>query len=131
MDKNEIGKVILRAVLGLTIFIHGFSKFQGGISNTVGYFDSLGIPGFMAYVIAVVELLGGIALILGLGTRIVTLLSSLIMIGAIFTAKLSVGFLGNGQMAGYELELVLLAVSIYFVLAEKSKISFDQKFFQS
>lgn len=131
MDKNEIGKVILRAVLGLTIFIHGLSKFQGGISNTVGYFDSLGIPGFMAYVIAVVELLGGIALILGLGTRIVTLLSSLIMIGAIFTAKLSVGFLGNGQMAGYELELVLLAVSIYFVLAEKSKVSLDQKFFQS
>lgn len=131
MNKNEIGKVILRALLGLTFFIHGLSKFQGGISNTVGYFDNLGIPGFMAYVIAVVELLGGIALILGLGTRIVTLLFALIMIGAIFTAKLSVGFLGNGQMAGYELELVLLAVSIYFFFAEKSKISLDQKFFQS
>jgi putative oxidoreductase len=131
MNKNEIGKVILRAVLGLTFFIHGLSKFQGGISNTVGFFDSLGIPGFMAYVVAVVELLGGIVLILGLGTRIVALLFALIMIGAIFTAKLSVGFLGNGQMAGYELELVLLAVSIYFVFAEKSKISLDQKFFQS
>ena len=131
MRKQEIGKVILRAVVGLLFFIHGLSKFQGGISNTVVFFDSLGIPGFMAYVVAVVELLGGIALFLGLGTRIVTLLFALIMIGAIFTAKLSLGFLGNGQMAGYELDLVLLAVSIYFVFAEKSKISLDHLLFKS
>ncbi|HEY2422269.1 MAG TPA: DoxX family protein [Neobacillus sp.] len=131
MNKSDIGKVILRAVVGLTFFIHGLSKFQGGISNTAGFFESLGIPGFIAYVTAAVELVGGIALILGLGTRIVTSLFALIMIGAIFTAKLSVGFLGNGQMAGFELELVLLAVSIYFVFAEKSKISLDQMFFQS
>lgn len=75
----------LRAVIGITFFIHGLSKFQGGISNTVGFFESLGIPGFLAYVVAVVELLGGIALILGLGTRIVTLLFALILVGV--TAK--------------------------------------------
>jgi putative oxidoreductase len=131
MNKNEIGKVILRVIVGLTFFIHGLSKFQGGISNTVGFFDSLGVPGFMAYAVAVIELVGGIALILGLGTRIVTLLFALIMIGAIFTAKLSLGFLGNGQMAGYELDLVLLAASLYFVFADKSTFSLDQKFFQS
>jgi putative oxidoreductase len=131
MDKNEIGKVILRVVVGLTFFIHGLSKFQGGISNTVGFFDSLGLPGFTAYVVALVELIGGIALILGLGTRIVTLLFALIMLGAIFTAKLSAGFLGNGQMAGYELDLVLLAASIYFVFADGSQLSLDQKFLKS
>jgi putative oxidoreductase len=131
MDKNEIGKVILRVVVGLTFFIHGLSKFQGGISNTVGFFDSLGLPGFTAYVVALVELIGGIALILGLGTRIVTLLFALIMLGAIFTAKLSAGFLGNDQMAGYELDLVLLAASIYFVFADGSQLSLDQKFLKS
>ncbi|MDR7075878.1 putative membrane protein YphA (DoxX/SURF4 family) [Neobacillus niacini] len=131
MNKNEIGKVIVRAVLGLTFFIHGLSKFQGGITNTVGFFDSIGIPGFMAYVVALIELIGGIALIVGLGTRIVSILFALIMAGAIFSAKLSLGFLGNGQMAGYELELILLVISIYFVLADKSQISLDQKIFQS
>lgn len=131
MNSNEIGKIILRAVLGLTFFIHGLSKFQGGITNTVGFFDSLGIPGFMAYVVAVIELIGGIALFLGLGTRIVSLLFALIMIGAIFTVKLSVTFLGNGQMAGYELDLILLAASIYFFFAEKSKLSLDQVFIKS
>ena len=110
MNMNEIGKVILRVVLGLTFFIHGLDKFQGGIANTAGYFDSLGIPGFLAYVVAAIELIGGIALILGIGTRIISILLALIMLGAIFTAKLSLGFLVNGQMAGYELDLALLAM---------------------
>ncbi|RDW20289.1 oxidoreductase [Oceanobacillus arenosus] len=131
MNKNEIGKVILRAMLGLIFFIHGLSKFQGGISNTVGYFDSIGVPGFLAYVVGIVEIVGGIALVLGIGTRIIAILFTLIMAGAILTAKLSAGFLGNGQMAGYELELALLAMSIYFILANKSVISLDQKMFNS
>lgn len=127
MNKNEIGNVILRVMLGLTFFIHGLAKFQGGITNIVGYFDSLGIPGFMAYIIAVIELVGGIAIILGLGTKIVSILFAFIMLGAIFTAKLSLGFIGNGQMAGYELDLLLLAISIYFIFANKSRFSLDQK----
>lgn len=129
MNTNEIGKVILRVVLGLTFFIHGLVKFQGGISNIVGYFDILGIPGFMAYAVAFIELAGGIVLIVGLGTRIVSILFALIMVGAIFTAKLSLGFLGNGEMAGYELDLALLAMSIYFIFANKSQFSLDQKLF--
>lgn len=130
MNKSEIGNVILRVVLGLTFFIHGLTKFQGGITNIVGYFDSLGIPGFMAYVVAVIELVGGIVIILGLGTQIVSILFAFIMVGAIFTAKLSLGFLGNGQMAGYELDLLLLAISIYFIFANKSRFSLDQIIFK-
>lgn len=127
MKTQEIGKLILRVILGLTFFIHGLDKFQGGISNTAGYFDSLGIPGFFAYAVAAIELVGGIALILGIGSRIIGVLFALIMIGAIFTAKLSLGFLGNGQMAGYELDLILLAASLYFVFADQSAFSLDAK----
>ncbi len=131
MNKNEVGKLVLRVVLGLIFFIHGLSKFQGGLTNIEGFFVSIGIPGFMAYIVAVIELVGGIVIILGLGTRIVSILFALIMVGAIFTAKLPVGFLGNGQMAGYELELALLAISIYFIFENKSKFSLDRKFFNN
>ncbi|KZE39035.1 oxidoreductase [Bhargavaea cecembensis] len=127
MNKNDIAKLILRVVLGLTFFIHGLVKFQGGIANTAGYFDSLGIPGFMAYVVATIELLGGLAMIIGIGTKIVGILFAIIMLGAIFIAKLSLGFLGNGQMAGYELDVILLAASVYFVLADRSVLSADYK----
>lgn len=131
MKNKEIGQLILRVILGMTFFIHGLDKFQGGISNTVGFFDSLGIPGFLAYPVAIIELVGGIALVLGIGTKVIGLLFALIMIGAIFTAKLPLGFLGNGQMAGYELDLVLMAMSIYFVFAEKAALSLDNKLFKS
>lgn len=131
MIKNELGSLILRVMFGLTFFIHGLVKFQGGISNLAGFFESLGIPGFMAYVVAIIELVGGVAIIFGLGIRVVSILLALIMVGAIFTVKLSAGFLGNGQSAGYELDLLLLAISMYFIFANKSKYSLDQKFFKS
>ncbi|MFC0273488.1 DoxX family protein [Metabacillus herbersteinensis] len=131
MNKNEVGIVVLRVVLGLIFFVHGLTKFQGGINNTVGFFDSIGIPGFMAYVVALIELIGGIALILGIGTRIVSVLFAVIMLGAIATVKFPVGLLGNGQMAGYELDLALLAMSIYLVFANKSAFSLDNKLFHS
>lgn len=125
MNKNEIGKSLLRIVLGVIFFIHGLAKYQGGIDNTVAFFESIGVPGFMAYIVALIEFIGGIAMILGIGTRIVATLFAFIMIGAIFTAKLHAGFLGNGQTVGYELDLALLAISIYFILSNKSILSLD------
>ncbi|QIZ07685.1 DoxX family protein [Priestia megaterium] len=111
--KNEIGVLILRVTLGALFLIHGIVKFQGGIENIVGWFESIGLPGFMAYGVALFEIIGGIALIIGLATRLVSTLFGLLMIGAILKVKLSVGLLGNGQMAGYELDLAFLAMAVY------------------
>jgi putative oxidoreductase len=130
MNKNlEIGLLISRIILGLSFFIHGLVKFQGGIGNIAGWFDSMGIPGFLAYAVATIELVGGLAMILGLGTRIVAVLFGIIMIAAIFTVKLSAGFLGNGQMVGYELELILLALSALLALSGSRLYSLEQLFF--
>lgn len=126
--KQEVGKVILRVVLGLTFLIHGLVKFQGGLSNTAAWFDMIGLPGFLAYIVAVVEVIGGIALILGLGTKIVSVLIAILLVGAIFTAKLQGGFLGDGAGAGYELDLALFAMAVYLILADTSKFSLDAKF---
>lgn len=127
MNNRKMGEVILRVVLGFIFLVHGIDKFQGGITNIAGYFESLGIPGFMAFIVAVIELAGGLLMIVGFGTRIVAILFAIIMIGAIFTAKLSLGLLGDGQMAGYELDLALLAMSIYFIFVNKTSFSLDEK----
>jgi putative oxidoreductase len=113
MSKNEIGAFVMRVTLGVIFFIHGFVKFQGGIENIVGWFESIGLPGFMAYGVALIEVIGGIALIIGLATRFVSILFALLMIGATLKVKLSLGLLGNGQMAGYELDLALLVITFY------------------
>ncbi|MFG6116115.1 DoxX family protein [Halobacillus sp. MO56] len=126
MNKHEAGASILRVILGVIFFVHGLDKFQAGIGNTVGFFDSIGVPGFLAYVVAAIELVGGIALILGLGTKIVASLFAVIMLGAIFTVKLSAGFLG-----GYELDLALLAMSIYVALSDNTALSLENAMFST
>ncbi|MGR3765686.1 DoxX family protein [Rossellomorea sp. NS-SX7] len=131
MNSQQIGALLLRFVLGLTFFIHGLAKFQGGIENTAGFFESLGLPGYSAYAVALIELIGGIAMILGFGTRVAAALFAIIMIGAIMKVKLASGFLGNGQSAGYELDLALLVMSIYFIFDKTASFSLDSKIFHS
>lgn len=114
--KHETGSLILRLVLGISFLVHGLIKFQSGIDNIAGWFQSIGLPGFAAYAVAIIEVVGGIALIVGIGTRVVSVLFALIMVGAIVTVKLAAGFAGNGQMAGYELDLAFLAMAIYLAL---------------
>ena len=130
MLKNEIGALILRVTLGAIFFIHGFVKFQGGIENTAGWFESLGLPGVLAYGVALFEIIGGILLIIGLATRLVAALFALLMIGATVKVKLALGLLGNGQMAGYELDLAFLAIAIYLAINGSKLLSVGQLIFQ-
>ncbi|RHW40131.1 DoxX family protein [Lysinibacillus yapensis] len=129
MTKQQYMTLLVRVVFGFMFFYHGLVKFTGGISNTVGYFDMLGIPGALAYVVALIELIGGLLLIVGLGTRFIGAIFAIIMIGAIFTAKLPLGLFGDGTYAGYELEVVYLALGIYFMFADRSPLSLDDKLF--
>ncbi|MGG3890750.1 DoxX family protein [Metabacillus fastidiosus] len=129
--KNKVAATILRVFLGITFLIHGLSKFQGGIENTVGFFESLGLPGFTAYMVALIELIGGIAIVLGLGTRVISILFVIILAVAIVKVKLAAGFLGNGQMAGYELDLALMAISIYLAITKRSLLALDNVLFRS
>ncbi|MES1040088.1 DoxX family protein [Peribacillus simplex] len=127
MNKQEIGTFLLRVMLGISFLLHGLSKFQGGLENTSEWFQSIGIPGFMAYVVGVIELFGGIALILGLGTRIISALLVFIMAGAIVYVKFPAGFMGNGEASGYELDLVLMIIAIHLVFNGSRFLSIDSK----
>ncbi len=52
------------------------------------------------------------------------------MIGAILKVNLSVGLLGNGQMAGYELDLAFLAIAVYLAITDSKFLSINQLFSQ-
>lgn len=118
----ELGALLLRVALGLIFVVHGLSKFQGGIDNTAGWFQSIGLPGFAAYLIALIELAGGIALVVGLGTRIVSGLFIAIMLGAIIKVKFAAGFLN-----GFELELALMVMALYLAFNGSKMLSVDSK----
>lgn len=131
MEKRyEWSLLILRVVLGITFLIHGLAKFQGGIENTAGWFESMGLPGFLAYAVALLEVAGGVALAAGLGTKVVSGLLVLLMLGAIAKVKASVGFLGNGQMAGSELDLAFLAIALALFISGSKLYALDQLLFK-
>ncbi|PTM59038.1 DoxX family protein [Desmospora activa] len=120
---SEWGTLILRLALGVLFLVHGWDKFQNGLDGTAGFFVSVGIPGFFATVVAVVELLGGLLMIVGLATRVVAILFAVVMVVAIATVKWGAGFLG-----GYELDLVLLAMSIHLFLVGGGTYALDTLF---
>ncbi len=84
--------LILRISLGVMLLAHGLllKVFTFTVPGTVGYFESLGYPGFFAYLVIAGEILGGIALVLGVWTRTVALLALPIVIGA------TLQHIGNG-----------------------------------
>jgi putative oxidoreductase len=130
MKKFEVSTLILRLVLGVTFFVHGFVKFQGGIENIVGWFDSIGLPGSLAYGVALLEMVGGLALVVGLGSRIVSALFVLMLLGATVKVKLAGGFLGNGQGAGWELDLALLVMALFIAINDSKMFALDKVLFK-
>lgn len=84
---------LLRVSLGVMALAHGLLKvFVFTLPGTVGYFESLGLPGFLAYLTIAAEVGGGIALLLGVYTRWVSLALVPVLLGAAWV------HLGNGWM---------------------------------
>ena len=122
------GLAILRVVVGIVFFMHGFQKlFFMGFGGVAGMMQGLGVPapGLFAVIVTFVELLGGLALILGLFTRVVAILLAVDMLVAILTVHLPNGFftLPNG---GYEFPLVLLAAGVALAIAGPGEAALDR-----
>jgi putative oxidoreductase len=114
---------IARLTLGLVMFPHAAQKTFGwfgghGFSGTYGFFTSLGLPGPLAALAIVTELLASIMLIVGAFTRAGALAIIGIMLGAIALVHAPNGFFMNwtGDQAGEGFELHLLAIGLGLVV---------------
>ena len=98
----DIAALLLRVTMGIGFIAHAYLKYAIFTpAGTVQYFQSLGLPGPLAYVVMAAEFFGGIALILGLWTRWVSLALLPIMLGAIF-AHAGNGFFFTAANGGWE-----------------------------
>lgn len=118
------GPSVLRFVVGVVFLAHGWQKVHMGVHGVAGFLGMLGIPApsLSAVVLIAVELLGGIALILGVGTRWVALLIAFDMVVAILAVHLKNGFF---MPTGYEFALTLLMASISLALTGGGPASVD------
>ncbi len=95
--------LVLRVALGALFLAHSSLKlFVFTPAGTAKFFGSLGLPGEFAYLVIAVEILGGIALILGVWTRYAALAAIPILLGAIFTVHGSAGFFFTNPKGGWE-----------------------------
>jgi putative oxidoreductase len=94
--------LLLRASMGILFLAHaGLKLFVFTMPGTVGFFESIGYPGFMAYIVVAAELLGGAALIVGIQVRLVSVALIPIMIGA-WLVHLPNGWVFSAPNGGWE-----------------------------
>jgi putative oxidoreductase len=95
--------LLLRVTLGGLFLTHlALKLFVFTPGGTAAFFGKVGLPPVLAYVVMSAELLGGIALILGVWTRLAALLLTPILLGAIFTVHGAAGFFFNNANGGWE-----------------------------
>ena len=118
----SIGLAVLRVAVAAVFINHGRQKlFVYGFAGVTGAFTQMGIPfpGIMGPLIGLLEFFGGIALLFGFLTRLVTIGFVLDMLGAILLVQLKRGF------SGYELEFLLLGSSVALFLTGAGGFSID------
>lgn len=100
---KAMGMLLVRLAAGAVFINHGWMKLQN-LSGAEGFFSGLGLPPGAATLVAVIEVVGGIMLALGIAPRIAGLVLGIEMI----VAMLLVG-IPNGS---YELEMMLAAAAL-------------------
>lgn len=129
MDRlAEFAPLVVRVIVGLIMAAHGLQKLLAGPANFGAFLAQLGVPAptLMGYVVTLVELGGGILLIIGLFSRLSALLLTIDLVVAIVLVKVDVGFLSpQGGGAGAELNLALIAGFMVILLAGAGRISLD------
>jgi len=114
--ERSLGLLLLRVGVGLVFFMHGLTKVQN-LPGIMGFFAHLGLPAWVAVAIAWLEVVGGVALVVGVATRLFAFLFGVEMLVAIF-----LGGIGRGWQA-HELEALLMTVSFALVYLGSGRIS--------
>jgi len=117
---NDVVFMGLRSAIGVIFIVHGVSKFNPGFAN---FLPNMGLPPEMQIPIALAELIPGILLIIGVLSRLSSILLSIVMLGAIFHVKGAQSLTGDG---GVELDLILLASILVIMIAGPGRISLSQ-----
>lgn len=108
--------LVLRLTLGITLLAHGLLKLLVfSLPGTVGFFASVGFPGWLAYPVVALEVVGGVLLILGLYVRPVALLAVVVLLGAA-SVHLGNGWVFSNAKGGWEYPVFLALTAVAVAL---------------
>jgi len=120
-----LGAFALRVGLGIMLVAHGLLKvFVFTIPGTIGFFESVGFSGWLAYPTILAEVGGGLLLIVGFQTRLISLASLPLLIGAL-SVHTGNGWVFSNQGGGWEYPLFLVLAAAVQVLIGPGRYALD------
>jgi len=125
---TDYGIALLRVSLGLMFIAHSVvvKYFTFGLAGTAQFFETIGLPGFLAYVVFGMEAVGGILLVLGVRTREVSAALLPILAGALWVHSGN-GWVFSGANGGWEYPLYLVVLSVAQILLGEGAFALSRK----
>ena len=134
MNCPDLGILLVRFGVGLVFLFAGLGKIIG-IDGTIGFFTGLfgaGLAPLLAWIVALTEFTGGLALLLGIMPRTFGVLLSFVMLVALISVQFPamIGLLGEGQafyqaFSKIRLDLLLLLTTLAVALIGPGKYSLE------
>ena len=107
---------VMRVALGLMFLAHGLTKVLVFTpAGTVGFFESIGFPGLLAYPVMAFEVVGGLMLVLGVYTRWVAAVAVVQLLIA-STVHFSNGWSFTNANGGWEYPIYLAVTALVVAL---------------
>jgi putative oxidoreductase len=121
-NTTPYGVLLLRASLGVMFLAHSvvLKALTYGLGGTAKFFESIGLPGPLAYVVFAMEALGGVLLLLGVKTRWVAAALLPILAGAAWTHAGN-GWVFSAPNGGWEYPVFLAIASVVLILIDEKE----------
>jgi len=104
MKSDDLGKLVLRLALGILILLHGIAKVNSGVGGIAGMLSNHGLPGVLAYLVLVGEVVAPVLVIAGLFSRVGAIIIAINMVVAILLVHMG-QLTSMTQTGGWALEL--------------------------
>lgn len=125
---SPLAPLVLRLAIGGIMLYHGIDKLRGGVGGVEDMFTMMDVPApaATAPLVTAVEIIGGLALIIGIGTRLAAASLAIVLTGAVLLVKADLGIISSGPMPGAELDIALLAGLVALLLLGPGDLSADR-----
>jgi putative oxidoreductase len=123
--RDDQGKLLLRVLLATLLLFHGVSKLAGGVGFITGMLEKAGLPGSLAYMVYIGEVVAPLLILAGVFTRAAALVVVINMIVALLLVHTG-QFLTLGDTGGWALELqgLYLGAGVAVALLGAGRFSF-------
>lgn len=111
----RFGIMLIRIMLGISFLVHGIPKILD-LNGTIEWITSLGAPAFLVVIVSFGEVIGGVALLLGILTPYVNVFYICVMMGSIIMLKWTRGYVG-----GIEFEFIHIVMNVAVLSSYKWK----------